>query len=127
LENEQKKIEIGFSLDLNPLTTKIILAVLLLLSVILPYYYISFALMINGYNSFPLDDPWIHLTFAKNLAEYGSFSYFKNEIVTSGSTSPLYTFILAAGFFITKNEMWLSYVIGIIFFRVSVFFYYNCK
>jgi tetratricopeptide (TPR) repeat protein len=124
-KNEQKKIEIGFSLDLNPLASKIILSVLLLLSVILPYYYVSFAMMLNGYNSFPLDDPWIHLTFAKNLAEYGSFSYFKNEIVTSGSTSPLYTFILAAGFFITKNEMWLSYVIGIIFFGLSVFFCYR--
>jgi tetratricopeptide (TPR) repeat protein len=81
--------------------------------------------MINGYNSFPLDDPWIHLTFAKNIAEYGSFSYFKNEIVTAGSTSPLYTFILAAGFFLTKNEMWLSYILGMMFFALSVFFFYR--
>lgn len=124
-KDEQKKIETEFSLKLDPLAVKIIFAVLLLLSVTLPYYYVSFAYMINGYNSFPLDDPWIHLTFAKNLAEYGSFSYFKNEVVTAGSTSPLYTLVLAAGFFVTKNEMWLSYILGIIFFALSVFYYFR--
>jgi len=120
-----QKIDISFSLDLNPLTTKIIIAVLLLLSVVLPYYYITYAFSVNSFNSFPLDDPWIHLTFAKNLAEYGSFSYFKNEIVTAGSTSPIYTFILAAGFLITKNEMWLSYITGILFFVLAVFYFYR--
>jgi arabinofuranosyltransferase len=120
-----KKIDISFSLDLNPLTNKIIISVLLLFSVLLPYYYITYAFSINNFNSFPLDDPWIHLTFAKNLAEYGSFSYFKNEIVTAGSTSPIYTFILAAGLLITKNEMWLSYITGILFFVLAVFYFYR--
>lgn len=120
-----KKIDISFSLDLNSVTTKIILAVLLILSVSLPYYYISYSYSVNQYYSFPLDDPWIHLQFAKNLAEYGSFSYYKNEIVTAGSTSPVYTALLAAGFLITKNEMWLSYIIGIIFFALAVYYFYR--
>lgn len=120
-----KKIDISFSFDLNPLTKRIIIAVLLLLSVLLPYYYITYAFSVNNFNSFPLDDPWIHLTFAKNLAEYGSFSYFRNELVTAGSTSPIYTFILAAGFLITKNEMWLSYITGILFFVLAVFYFYR--
>jgi hypothetical protein len=124
-KNAKKSIDISFSLKLTPLYQKIILAVLLILSIVLPYYYITYAFSVNHYNSFPLDDPWIHLQFAKNLAEYGSFSYFKNELVTAGSTSPLYTFILAAGFFITKNEMWLSYILGIVFFSVSVFYLYK--
>jgi len=125
LKNKKSLIDISFSLNLPGYAGYIILAVLLLLSVILPYYYITYAYSVNHYYSFPLDDPWIHLQFAKNLAEYGSFSYFKNEIVTAGSTSPLYTIILAAGFFITKNEMWLSYIIGIIFFAASVFYFYR--
>lgn len=120
-----KKIDISFALDLSSTGKKIILALLLILSVALPYYYISNAYSVNQYYSFPLDDPWIHLQFAKNLAEYGSFSYYKNELVTAGSTSPIYTAALAVGFLITKNEMWLSYIIGILFFSLAVFYYYR--
>ncbi len=120
-----KKTDITFQLDIKPQAKKIILAVLLILSLALPYYYISNAHAVNHYHSFPLDDPWIHLQFAKNLAEYGSFSYYKNELVTAGSTSPIYTAVLAAGFLVTKNEMWLSYILGILFFTLSVFYYYK--
>jgi len=68
----------------------------------------------NGASGFPLDDAWIHLQFARNLHDYGSFSYFQDRMVTSGSTSPLYTLLLAAGFFLTSNEMALSYALGIL-------------
>ena len=73
---------------------------------------------------FPLDDPWIHLQFAKNLNEYGTFSYYKNELVTAGSTAPLYTGMLAIGFFITKNEFLLSYFFGITFLVGSAIILY---
>ncbi|HRE10244.1 MAG TPA: tetratricopeptide repeat protein [Ignavibacteria bacterium] len=124
-KNARQVADISFNLNLNKTAQAVILAVLLLLSIGLPYYYINYAYSVNQYYSFPLDDPWIHLQFAKNIAEYGSFSYFKNEIVTAGSTSPLYTVILAAGFFITKNEMWLSYILGIIFFTLSIYYFYR--
>jgi tetratricopeptide (TPR) repeat protein len=124
-KNVKKYTDVTFSLPLNSTANLVILSVLLILSIVLPYYYISYAFSINHFNSFPLDDPWIHLNFAKNLAEYGSFSYFRDEIVTAGSTSPIYTFLLAAGFFITKNEMWLSYMICILFFTLSVFYFYK--
>lgn len=84
-----------------------------------------FAYQTNGSSGFPLDDPWIHLQFAKNLHDYGSFSYYKNEMVTSGSTSPLYTVILAAGFFVTNNEMVLSYVLGVFFLMASGYFLFR--
>ena len=69
----------------------------------------------NSASGFPLDDAWIHLQFARNLHDFGSFSYFQDRMVTSGSTSPLYTLLLAAGFFLTSNEMILSYACGIVF------------
>jgi tetratricopeptide (TPR) repeat protein len=99
-----------------------------LISFILSFIYIFSANKTNGGFGFPLDDPWIHLTFAKNLVDYHSFSYFKNEMATAGSTSPLYTLLLAAGFLVTSNEMILSYVLGIAFLILSsVFFYKLCS
>ena len=103
--------ELEVSVKLNNKAKLIIIITLIIISVALPYYYVSYAYSVNHENGFPLDDPWIHLTFARNLVEYGSFSYYKNEIVTAGSTSPLYTLMLAAGFLVTKNEMILSYVL----------------
>ncbi len=80
----------------------------IILPVALALYYLRFAVRQNQALSFPLDDPWIHLTFARNLAHFFSFSYFKNEMVTAGSTSPLYTFILSLFFLIKNDEMrWL--------------------
>ena len=73
----------------------------------------------NGADGFPLDDPWIHLQFAKNIHEYGSFSYYKDQHVTSGSTSPLYTLLLALGMAFTANEFSLSYILGGAFLLVS--------
>jgi len=121
--NEKVNIEIPFEPNKNQ--TYIIYFAIAALSVLLAVIYLISANSVNGYNGFPLDDPWIHLTFAKNLAEYGSFSYFKNEMSTAGSTSPIYTIILAVGFLITKNEMLLSYTLGIIFLVLAGIWYYR--
>jgi len=82
------------------------------------------AIAANGGPGFPLDDPWIHLQFARNLRLYGAFSYYHGDMVTAGSTSPLYTLILAAGFILTSNEMLLSYVLGIAFFAAGGVFFH---
>jgi tetratricopeptide (TPR) repeat protein len=120
---EKVNIEIPFEPNKNQ--TYVIYFSIAALSVLLAVVYLISANSVNGYNGFPLDDPWIHLTFAKNLAEYGSFSYFKNEMSTAGSTSPIYTIVLAVGFLITKNEMVLSYALGIIFFVLAGIWFYR--
>ena len=99
--------------------------VVILLPILAAYYYYSDALSHNGFLSFPLDDPWIHLNFAKNLIDYHSFSYFKDEIITAGSTSPLYVFILYIGFLFTNNEMILSYILGTVFLSLAAFIFYK--
>ncbi|HWF43829.1 MAG TPA: hypothetical protein VG537_04230, partial [Candidatus Kapabacteria bacterium] len=58
----------------------------------------------KGFASFPLDDAWIHLTFARTLAASGHFAYGPLNPATSGSTSPLFTFLESFLFLVTKNE-----------------------
>ena len=107
-------------------TLKIIFnVVIVLLPVFLAFVYYRFAINQNKVRSFPLDDPWIHLTFAKNIFEYFSFSFFKNEMVTAGSTSPLFTILEAVGFFFTTNEMLIGYAMGVLFFVLSAYAFYR--
>ena len=56
--------------------------------------YLSVELKQNREPGFPLDDSWIHLTFARNLARGWGFAYNHGEPV-AGSTAPLWTFTLA--------------------------------
>ncbi|MBI1801585.1 MAG: hypothetical protein HYR71_08170, partial [Chloroflexi bacterium] len=50
-----------------------------------------------GRSGFPLDDAWIHLTFARNLALRHELAHIPGQL-SAGSTSPLWTFVLAPAF-----------------------------
>jgi len=120
---EKQKTDLDLVFTPQPKIKILIYIALALVTFGLSYYYISYAIALNHNPGFPFDDSWIHLTFAKNLAEYHSFSYFKSEMVTAGSTSPLFTILLAAGFLITNNEMILGYTLGILFLVLSTLFF----
>src|SRR5215208_188007 len=60
---------------------------------------------------FPLDDSWIHLTYARNLAEHGEWAFQLGER-SAGSTSPLWTVLLAVGFFIGLGPYIWTYFLG---------------
>ena len=122
---QKKTFNQEFIFELTRNQRLVLYVLIALVSIGLSFYYLSFALSQNSTYGFPLDDPWIHLTFAKNFAEYLSFSYFKNEIVTSGSTSPIYTFLLSVGFVISNNEMIISYIFGIAFLILTVLMFYQ--
>src|SRR5579862_554032 len=47
---------------------------------------------------FPLDDAWIHQTYGRNLATLGRWTYAPPYAPSAGSTSPLYTVLLAIGY-----------------------------
>jgi len=52
--------------------------------------------LVAGAAGFPLDDSWIHLHFARNLAEGAGFAY-NPGVPVAGSTAPLWTLLLAGG------------------------------
>jgi len=64
--------------------------------------------------AFPLDDAWIHLNYARNLALHGAFTYFPGDHSSAGSTAPLFTLLEAIGFRITRNEFAIALVIGLL-------------
>src|SRR5215218_8806121 len=71
---------------------------------------------------FPLDDSWIHLQFARNLAEGRGLSYNPGELVT-GSTAPLWTALLSLLFILPGPPgivvVWTK-LLGIAFHLASV-------
>lgn len=65
-----------------------------------------------GLEAFPLDDSWIHLHFARNLAEGHGFS-FNPGVPVPGSTAPLWTLALGALFALVGSHPVLAKVVGI--------------
>ena len=62
---------------------------------------------------FPLDDSWIHLTFARNLAQHGEWS-FRPGVPSAGSTSPLWSSLLAIGFLFNLEPYIWTYFLGLL-------------
>ncbi len=67
---------------------------------------------IAGGTGFPLDDSWIHLHFARNLAEGAGFAYNPGRPV-AGSTAPLWTLLIAAGVAIGGSPLWVAKALGV--------------
>jgi hypothetical protein len=68
---------------------------------------------------FPLDDSWIHLTYARNLALRGEWSFLPGQN-SAGSTSPLWTFLLALGFFLPGTPyLWTYFLGGLMLFLLA--------
>jgi hypothetical protein len=65
-----------------------------------------------GFSSFPLDDPWIHFHFARNLVEGHGFAY-NPGVPVAGSTAPLWTLVLAGGFALLGPHLYWAKVAGI--------------
>jgi len=78
----------------------------------------------NQEPGFPLDDPWIHLTFARNLARGWGFVYNHGEPV-AGSTAPLWTFVLALFHLVAADAnvmVVIAKLLGAAFLLVSAMF-----
>ncbi len=73
---------------------------------------------------FPLDDPWIHLVIARNLANGHGLVFNPGEAI-SCSTSPLWTIMFAPIFWLNLNFVAFPKLLGVAFFLGSVFLAYS--
>ncbi len=70
-------------------------------------YYLWLSHRVVGEYGFPLDDSWIHVRFAQNLARGHGFSFNPGQ-ATSTTTGPLWTLLLALGFRATGEYLFTS-------------------
>ncbi len=80
----------------------------LALLVVLAYIGITIATDQVG---FPLDDSWIHQTYARNLARSGQWEFVPG-VVSAGSTAPLWTLLLAVGYALGLPYFFWSFLLG---------------
>ena len=57
----------------------------------------------QGTVGFPLDDAWIHQTYARNLAQTGQLAYLPGQ-PSAGSTSPAWSFLLSVGYLLGRKR-----------------------
>jgi hypothetical protein len=60
---------------------------------------------------FPLDDAWIHQTYARNLVQYGQWAFVPGA-ASAGSTAPLWSGLLALGHLLGLGPYLWTYVLG---------------
>lgn len=100
----------GFNLgDRRPLVAVLVLSTLACLAYVGGELY-----FLDGRLGFPLDDSWIHLQFARNLAAGDGLTYNPGEPV-AGSTAPLWTSLLAVLFLLPGNVIVWVKLVGVAF------------
>jgi hypothetical protein len=84
---------------------------LILLAVLLAVGgYLWFSLRVQP-PGFPLDDAWIHQTYARNLAQLGEWAFVPGE-VSGGSTAPLWSALLATGYALRIDPFVWAFILG---------------
>ncbi len=86
---------------------RIVIALVALVTVL--FYLLVSALIFRV--GFPLDDAWIHFTYARNFAEHGEWAFRLGE-KSAASTAPLWTFLLSIGFFLKLAPYVWTYFLG---------------
>ncbi len=84
--------------------------VYLVLAVISAGLYLA-ASRAGGEIGYPLDDAWIHQTYARNLGQTGELA-FTPGVPSAGSTAPLWTLVLAPGYWLPIEPHLWTYVVG---------------
>ncbi|GAB4536588.1 MAG: hypothetical protein Kow0063_22280 [Anaerolineae bacterium] len=83
------------------------------LAVLVGGFYLLLAAQGYGVAGFPLDDAWIHQTYARNLATTGQWAFVAGQ-TSAGSTSPLWSLLLSLGYWLgVPYQVW-TYGLGMV-------------
>ncbi len=72
--------------------------------------YVGYA-RLEGLSGWPLDDAWIHQTYARNLAQTSELAYLPGQ-PSAGSTSPAWTFLLSVAYLLGVDPFVWSATLG---------------
>ncbi len=98
--------------EMNYGTDKILRIGIPIIAILAVGGYLIFSL--NGYGlGYPLDDAWIHLTYARNIVSFGQWMFLPG-LVSGGSTSPLWTILLTPAFFLRLAPVLWTTLLGIL-------------
>ena len=78
----------------------------------------------QGLVGFPLDDAWIHQTYARNLAETGQLAYLPGQ-PSAGSTSPAWSFLLSVGYLLGIDFRLWAYALGALSLAATAWLVYR--
>jgi hypothetical protein len=87
------------------------------LTVVCALLYLGYSLY-YGFVGFPLDDGWIHQTYARNLGVFHQLAYNLGE-PSVGSTSPLWTLLLSPAYALRLDPRLWTYVLGAILLALT--------
>jgi hypothetical protein len=82
-------------------------------------YFLAEVARLKGGLGFPLDDSWIHLQFARNLAHGAGLAYNPGTFVT-GSTAPLWTALLAVLFTLPGSVLLWTQLLGVVLYLAGI-------
>ncbi len=81
-------------------------------------YFAAELFVFEGRPGFPLDDAFIHLQFARNLAAGEGLSFNPGELVT-GTTAPLWTAVQSIFFLLPGSPIWWTKLLGMALFTLG--------
>ena len=84
----------------------------LLLALLVGLFYLAVSAWGFGFVGFPLDDAWIHQTYARNLAETGQLAFVPG-VTSAGSTAPLWSVLLSLGYVLGLPYQFWTYGLGL--------------
>jgi arabinofuranosyltransferase len=103
---------------------KLIMVAIFLITLISFALNIGLALQQLGTYNLTLDDAWIHQTYARNLAQGQWFTYTDGQS-SSGSTSPMWTMLLAVGHVLGADPVNWSLLLGALFHILAALMVYH--
>ena len=60
---------------------------------------------------YPLDDAWIHQTYARNLASTGLWAFLPGQL-SAGSTAPGWSLLIALGYWLNLSSYLWTFLLG---------------